>query len=137
MSAIHALSQLSYSPDDRCAPQPARASWRTKGTRHGAVSASYLRDPQHHRRIAPEALEPIQLPLLGHERVHYNVAEIDQHPTTGVVTLDTDRSPAGLDRLLANCIRDRLHLPLAPTGADDEQVRDRRELRDIQHEDVL
>src|SRR2546421_176731 len=75
--------------------------------------------------------------LLGDERVHHNVTEIDQHPAAGVVALDADGSTARLDRLLAHRVRDRLHLSLAPAGADDEQVGDRRELRNIEHEDVL
>src|SRR5882672_6338723 len=50
MSAIHALSQLSYSPIDGGEPFH-------KGTRRDVAGASPLRDPKHDRGIAPEPLQ--------------------------------------------------------------------------------
>src|SRR5437879_5712031 len=157
MSAIHALSQLSYSPDSGCAAIGAAASCEcecastrgrpspatgaslvaTKGTRDDRVTARALRDPKHDRSVSPEALEPIELALFGNKRVHHHIAKVDQHPATRAVALDSDRLATGLDRLLAHRVRDRLHLALTSAGADHEEVGDCRELRNIQHEDVL
>src|SRR3989442_5589453 len=110
------------------------ASKHRAASLNGARKSGYS---QHHRRITPEALEAIELALLGDEGVHHDVAEIDQDPATSVIALDADRPAARLDRFLAHRVGDRLHLTFSSAGADDAQVGDRRELRNVQHEDVL
>src|SRR2546428_7323795 len=110
------------------------ASKHRAASLNGARKSGYS---QYHRRITPEALEAIELALLRDKGVHHDVAEIDQDPATSVIALDADRSAARLDRFLAHRVGDRLHLTFPSAGADDEQVGDRRELRNVQHEDVL
>src|SRR2546425_4849942 len=69
--------------------------------------------------------------------MHDDIAEVDEHPTTSRVALDTQRAASRLGRLFADRVRDRLHLPLPATGADHEKIGDGRQLRDIEDEDVL
>src|SRR5258707_5356911 len=70
-------------------------------------------DLQHDRRVAPEALELVEVALLGHERVHDDVAEIDEDPPPGAIALDADRSAPGGLRLLHDAVGDGLDLSLA------------------------
>src|SRR5437762_13060891 len=95
-----------------------------------------LGDPQHHRSLPPQALEAIQLPLFRNERVHHDVTEVDQDPATRAVAFDADRFAARLDRFFPDGVRDRLHLTLTASGADDKEVGDRRELGHVQVKDV-
>src|SRR2546425_12617427 len=69
--------------------------------------------------------------------MHDDIAEVDEHPTTSRVALDTQRTASRLGRLFADGVRDRLHLPLSATGADHEKVGDGGQLRDVEDKDVL
>src|SRR6266508_2345179 len=99
--------------------------------------AASLLNAQHHRRIAPQTLEAIERALLGDERVHDHVAEVDEHPAAAAQPLDAERTAARLRRLLHDALRDPLDLTLAASAEDHEQVGDRRDLRYVHDDDVL
>src|SRR5207249_2738066 len=113
-----------------------RAAREERRPLHGGPRVG-LRDAQHHRGVTPQALEPIEVPLVGDERVHDHVPEIDEDPPPRRVAFDTKRLATGLLRFLPDRIGDGLDLTLAAARADDEEVGDGRELRDVQYEDVL
>ena len=73
----------------------------------------------------------------GDERVHDHVAEVDEDPPAFAVALDADRRAPGGFRALDDAIGDRLDLPLSAAAAQDEEVRDRRDLGHVHDEDVL
>src|SRR5258708_19092005 len=104
---------------------------RCAGSAHipcAATGSSRSLDLQHDRRVAPEALELVEVALLGHERVHDDVAEIDEDPPPRAVALDADRRAPGGLRLLHDAGRHGLDLSLAAAAAEDEEVRDRGDL---------
>src|SRR5207244_12695683 len=88
--------------------------------------AHRLLDLQYDGCVAPEALELVEVALLGHERVHDDVAEVDEDPAAGGVALDADRrAPRGL-RSLDDAVRGRLDLPMAAAALPGADVRARR-----------
>src|SRR5258708_4229803 len=94
-------------------------------------------DLQDDRRVAPQPLELVELALLGDERVHDDISEIDEDPSPAAVPLDADRHAARGLRLLDDAIGDRLHLTFAATAAQDEEVGDGRDLGHVHDEDVF
>ncbi len=66
-----------------------------------------------------------------------DVAEVHEDPAPLGVALDADRLPPRARSFLDEAARDRLHLPLAPSARDDEDVGHLRERRHVEDRDVL
>src|SRR5260221_1987987 len=83
------------------------------------------------RRVSPEPLQPVEPPRVLGEDVHDEVTIVEEHPATGIGSLDQERlDPVVLSQLLLDGIRNRRRLSLSTGPAEDEVVGDRRELAD-------
>jgi hypothetical protein len=65
-----------------------------------------------------------------------HVAEVLEDPAPVVEALDPELPDAEFFKDLAQLFRDRARLPLVRGGADDEVVRDRGQLADVEDDDV-
>ena len=64
--------------------------------------------------------------------MHDDVAEIDQHPFTGIRTLDTERSVASFLALHGDIFRQGLHVAIGVAAADHEVVHHVAELANVE-----
>jgi len=96
-----------------------------------------VRDPLDPLRIEPQTLEAVVLPLLLAEDVHDHVDVVEQHPARLVLALAPDRTDADGAESFLDLLDDRLHLAIARAGADHEEVDDREDRADLEHENFL
>ena len=86
--------------------------------------------------IAPQPLERVELARLRREDVDDEVEVVHQDPLGAVVALDVRRPHLrGAQRLLDG-VGDRLHLPRVLSGAQHEEVGERRRVAQVEHDDV-
>src|SRR6188508_3027138 len=95
-----------------------------------------LLHPEDHLRAGPVLLELVVIALGRGEHVHDHAPEVDQHPVALGRALAAEWLDALVAQRLEDAVRDRGDLPLRAAGADDERVRDRRELAEVEEHDV-
>ena len=89
------------------------------------------------RSIGPEAFQVVDFPQLGREDVHDHIAKILHDPLALVGALDALPPGAGCLELLVDFLGDRHHLAAAGAGGEHEEIKNRRDLRQIQNQRVL
>src|SRR5262245_48602548 len=71
------------------------------------------------RLAAPHFLEVVELAHRGMHDVHHDVAEVDQHPFAGLLSLDAVDARAELANAFLHPVGERLHLAVRVTARDD------------------
>src|SRR6266550_2044643 len=87
--------------------------------------------------VAPQPLEVVVLPLRRREDVDDDVAKIQQDPPPLLAALGAPRPLAGRPQRLLHRLGDRFDLDPIGAAGDDEEIRDRSVLLDVQHDDAL
>ena len=93
------------------------------------------RAPLRRGRV-PELFEVV---VRAHGRLHHvddDVAAIDEHPFAGFFAFDAEDRGARFLELVADVMRERLHLPIRIGAGDDEAVVETGELADVEDLDV-
>src|SRR5690349_3563092 len=90
-----------------------------------------LEDARLVRRVAPEALERVELARLLLEDVEHDVAVIHQDPVRALHALDRLRGA----ELLGDGVGDGAGLPVRSGGGQDEVVGHRRQIDQVEDED--
>src|SRR5438477_3548818 len=107
--------------------------------RRGATASGHrLGLPPPAGRVGPEPLEVVVAAGLVHEHVHHHVAVVEQHPTSVVEALDTQRPPAA--RLLGlgfDLLGDRADLAGVRAAGDHERIRDGQQPTHLQDHRAL
>ena len=84
----------------------------------------------------PELFEVVVRAHGGLHDMNDDLAGVDQHPFTRLLALDAEDRRAGLLQLVADVVRERLHLPVGFGGGDDERVVKTGELTDVEDGNV-
>src|SRR5580692_10367560 len=87
--------------------------------------------------IAPEALEIVVGARLFRKNVDHVIAVVHQDPLGVGITFDARRDVAVLLQLHFDFIRYRLILPRIRAIADDQRIRERSHIAQIQHANLL
>jgi len=87
--------------------------------------------------FAPQALQVVELPLLGREDVDDRVSEIEQNPGAVSVALDSfDREPLSL-AALHDGVGDGSRLNLRASGHDCKRVGENRAAADVDGDEIF
>ena len=104
--------------------------------RRDSRDAPRLLNSQHRPGLGPVALELVVVALGWGEDVDDDRAEVEQRPVRIGAALTPDWPHALVAQPLGDAVADRAKLAFRAAGADDEVVRHRRELRDVEQNDV-
>src|SRR4029079_2079368 len=85
----------------------ADAADAASSVRGAAAARCEQRRHRQHRAVEPESLEAVVEPLLAVEDVHDEVAEVEEDPSSGIVTLASMRLGARLAEHVLDLVGDR------------------------------
>src|SRR2546423_15593919 len=95
-----------------------------------------LLDPEDRLRLAPVALQLVEVPFGRREDVDDDRAEVDQDPVRRRGALPADGPNALLPEAFDDPVRDGRQLALRPARADDEVVAERRQAGEVEQAEV-
>src|SRR5262245_19471007 len=89
------------------------------------------------RRAGPQAIEVVERTHRDLEHVDDDVAVVQERPLTALDALGGEDVDAEAREMVSHALGNRLHLGVGSAAADHEVVRDGRELRGLQHDQVV
>lgn len=88
------------------------------------------------RGVAPEFFELIEIPDFGAEKVHQDVAGIDQDPVAMLLSFDRDAFHTGFLEPRDEVLSHRADMPTGAAGCDDHPVGDSGLATQVNGDDV-
>ncbi|RAQ94839.1 hypothetical protein A4R35_04775 [Thermogemmatispora tikiterensis] len=87
-------------------------------------------------RLAPQAFEPVVLPLSWPEDMDDHGAEIQEDPTAGGIALLMEQASALFLQLLFQGVGDSLNLALIASATNDKVVGDTAQALKVEQDDI-
>ena len=103
----------------------------------GRALARFWENKRNRRAVFPEALERIVHTVFFVEDVNYEVAEVQQNPTTLRATLATKRFGSALEELVFDLTGDCDNVAFVAAGGEEKDICERQGPGDVEGNEVL